>query len=223
MKNPDKSVPFPLLTEAARRYREVKFFNSINSLEQLPPDHGQEVACAGRSNAGKSSALNLLTDQRQLARVSKTPGRTQMINFFQVEAERYLVDLPGYGYAKAAKEKVKAWSGFVRVYLQKRANLGRVIVLIDARHGVKANDAEMLDEFDKTAVSYMVVLTKCDEVKAADLPKRIEETKAAIAKRPAAFPEVFATSSHKGKGIAEVRAAIIRLMNERGYSSSFSS
>lgn len=128
-----------------------------------------------------------------------------------------LVDLPGYGYAKAAKEKVKAWSGFVRVYLQKRANLGRVIVLIDARHGVKKNDAEMLDEFDKTAVSYMVVLTKCDEVKKADLPNVIEAAKAAIAKRPAAFPEVFATSSYEGDGIPEVRAAIVRLMNERGY------
>jgi GTP-binding protein len=196
---------------------EAGFFWAASRIDNLPPMKGVEIAFAGRSNVGKSSLINALTNRKSLARVSITPGRTQQINFFKSQSPLVLVDLPGYGYAKAAKEKVKAWSGFVRVYLQKRANLGRCIVLIDARHGVKANDAEMLDEFDKTAVSYMIVLTKCDEVKAADLPKVIEATKAAIAKRPAAFPEVFATSSYEGTGIAEVRAAVVRLMNERGF------
>jgi GTP-binding protein len=196
---------------------EFEFFWGADKPDTLPKPFGIEVAFAGRSNVGKSSLINALTNRKSLARVSITPGRTQQINFFKSSGNLVLVDLPGYGYAKAAKDKVKAWSGFVRVYLQKRANLGRVIVLIDARHGVKANDAEMLSEFDKAAVGYMVVLTKCDELKAADLPKRIEETKAAIARRPAAFPEVFATSSYEGTGIAEVRAAIIRLMIERGY------
>lgn len=196
---------------------EFEFFAGADKPDALPKPQGIEVAFAGRSNVGKSSLINALTNRKALARVSITPGRTQQINFFRSQSPLVLVDLPGYGYAKAAKDKVKAWSGFVRVYLQKRENLGRVIVLIDARHGMKKNDAEMLDEFDKTAVSYMVVLTKCDALKAADLPKRIEETQAAIAKRPAAFPGVIATSSYEGNGIAELRASIIRLMNERGY------
>jgi len=196
---------------------EFEFFAGADKPDALTKPQGLEVAFAGRSNVGKSSLINALTNRKALARVSITPGRTQQINFFRSQSPLVLVDLPGYGYAKAAKDKVKAWSGFVRVYLQKRENLGRVIVLIDARHGMKKNDAEMLDEFDKTAVSYMVVLTKCDELKAADLPKRIEETQAAIIKRPAAFPGVIATSSYEGTGIAELRASIIRLMNERGY------
>lgn len=196
---------------------EFEFFAGADKPEALPAPKGIEIAFAGRSNVGKSSLINALTNRKALARVSITPGRTQQINFFKSSGPLVLVDLPGYGYAKAAKEKVKAWSGFVRVYLQKRENLGRVIVLIDARHGVKANDAGMLDEFDKAAVSYMIALTKCDAVKAAELPKRIEETRAAIAKRPAAYPEVIATSSQEGSGIPELRAAIVRLMTERGY------
>lgn len=216
MASPDEEAA---LQEAGRRLfaGAADFATAADTLESLPPMQGHEIAFAGRSNVGKSSLINALTNRKALARVSITPGRTQQINFFKSSSALVLVDLPGYGYAKAAKEKVKAWSGFVRVYLQKRANLGRVIVLIDARHGVKANDADMLSEFDKAAVGYMIVLTKCDEVKAADLLERIEETKAAIAKRPAAFPEVFATSSYEGTGIPEVRAAIIRLMTERGY------
>jgi GTP-binding protein len=196
---------------------EFAFFAGADKPDALPKPNGIEVAFAGRSNVGKSSLINALTNRKALARVSITPGRTQQINFFQSSGPLVLVDLPGYGFAKAAKERVKAWTGFVRVYLQKRANLGRVIVLVDARHGVKANDAEMLDEFDKAAVSYMIALTKCDAIKAADLPARIEATRAAIAKRPAAFPEVFPTSSETGAGIAELRAAIVRLMAERGF------
>jgi GTP-binding protein len=196
---------------------EFDFFAGADKPDVLPPPKGIEVAFAGRSNVGKSSLINALTSRKSLARVSITPGRTQQINFFRASGPLVLVDLPGYGYAKAAKERVKAWTGFVRVYLQKRANLGRVIVLIDARHGIKPVDAEMLDEFDKAAVSYMIVLTKCDALKAAEVPTRIAETKQAIAKRPAAFPEVFATSSREGTGLAEVRAAVVRLMAERGY------
>ncbi|MCW5680858.1 MAG: ribosome biogenesis GTP-binding protein YihA/YsxC [Xanthobacteraceae bacterium] len=193
------------------------FFAGADKPDALPAPKGIEVAFAGRSNVGKSSLINALTNRKNLARVSITPGRTQQINFFQSSGPLVLADLPGYGYAKAAKEKVKAWTGFVRVYLQKRVNLGRVIVLIDARHGIKPVDTEMLDEFDKAAVGYMIVLTKADEVKAADLPARVAETGQAIAKRPAAFPAVFATSSHTGAGIPEVRAAIVRLMRERGF------
>ncbi len=193
------------------------FVAGADKPDALTPPKGIEVAFAGRSNVGKSSLINALTNRKSLARVSITPGRTQQINFFQSSGSLVLADLPGYGYAKAAKDKVKAWTGFVRVYLQKRVNLGRVIVLIDARHGIKPVDAEMLDEFDKAAVSYMIALTKCDEVKAADLPARIAETEKAIIKRPAAFPTVFATSSYTGAGIPEVRAAIVRLMRERGF------
>ena len=193
------------------------FFAGADKPDALPAPKGIEVAFAGRSNVGKSSLINALTNRKNLARVSITPGRTQQINFFQSSGPLVLADLPGYGYAKAAKEKVKAWTGFVRVYLQKRVNLGRVIVLIDARHGIKPVDTEMLDEFDKAAVGYMIVLTKADEVKPADLPVRVAETGQAIAKRPAAFPAVFATSSHTGAGIPEVRAAIVRLMRERGF------
>jgi GTP-binding protein len=196
---------------------EFAFFAGADKPDALPKPKGIEVAFAGRSNVGKSSLINALTNRKALARVSITPGRTQQINFFESSGPLVLVDLPGYGFAKAAKERVKAWTGFVRVYLQKRANLGRVIVLIDSRHGVKANDADMLDEFDKAAVSYTIVLTKCDQVKPSDLPGRIEATRAAIAKRPAAFPEVFPTSSETGAGIAELRAAIVRLMAERGF------
>jgi GTP-binding protein len=196
---------------------EFEFFAGADKPDALTPPKGIEVAFAGRSNVGKSSLINALTNRKALARVSITPGRTQQINFFQSSGPLVLVDLPGYGYAKAAKERVKAWTGFVRVYLQKRVNLGRVVVLIDARHGIKPVDAEMLDEFDKAAVSYMIVLTKCDALKAAEVPARVEQTKQAIAKRPAAFPEVFATSSHDGSGMPDVRAAIIRLMAERGF------
>jgi GTP-binding protein len=196
---------------------EFDFVAGADKPDALPAPKGIEVAFAGRSNVGKSSLINALTNRKALARVSVTPGRTQQINFFRSAGPLMLVDLPGYGFAKAAKERVKAWTGFVRVYLQKRVNLGRVIVLIDARHGIKPVDAEMLDEFDKAAVSYMIALTKCDELKTAEVPARIEATKQAIARRPAAFPEVFATSSHDGRGIPELRAAIVRLMAERGF------
>ena len=203
MKNPDKSVPFPLLTEAARRYREVKFFNSINSLEQLPPDHGQEVACAGRSNAGKSSALNLLTDQRQLARVSKTPGRTQMINFFQVEAERYLVDLPGYGYAQAPEALRRHWGVLLERYLRERNALCGVLLMMDIRHPLTELDRQMLDYCTDRALPTHVLLTKADKLSRGAALAALQATQKVLRQRyPQASAQLF--SAQTGQGVAEV-------------------
>jgi len=179
----------------------------------LPPQGPIEVAFAGRSNVGKSTLLNVLVGQRNLARASNTPGRTQALNFFVEEAEGdapslALVDMPGYGYAEAPKAQVDAWNRLVRDYLRGRVTLRRVYVLIDARHGLKPNDIEVLDLLDKSAVSYQVVLTKADKVKPPALQERVAETLAAIARRPAAYPEVIATSAERGEGIEALREAI---------------
>jgi GTP-binding protein len=187
----------------------------------LPPLGPPEIAFAGRSNVGKSSLLNALTNRRTLARVSHTPGRTQQLNFFALGgapgAERLrLVDMPGYGYAAVGKEKVAGWTRLMRDYLKGRASLARVFVLVDGRRGVKPLDAEMFDLLDQSAVSYQVVLTKHDELKAAERAAVVEATQAALARRPAAFPALLFTSSHTGEGILELRAAIARLLAERG-------
>jgi GTP-binding protein len=174
-----------------------------------------EIAFAGRSNVGKSSLINALTNRTALARVSRTPGRTREINFFAGPRGLVLADLPGYGFAKAPKEKIEAWTGLVRDYLLGRANLARVLVLIDARHGLKPNDAEVLDALDRAAASYAIVLTKADELTETELENRLAGTAAAIAQRPAAFPGVYPTSSHDGAGIPELRAAILRVLSER--------
>jgi GTP-binding protein len=203
--------------EAGRRLfaGEWSFLSAASSVESLPPGQGLEVAFAGRSNVGKSSLINALTGRRSLARTSNTPGRTQELIFFRGAGPLVLVDLPGYGYAAAAKSKVSAWTRLIHDYLQGRAVLGRVYVLIDARHGFKSADDAILDTLGKAAVSHQVVLTKCDQIGAADLAACVETTEAVLKKRPAAFPGTIATSSRTGAGVPELRAAIARLLSER--------
>jgi GTP-binding protein len=194
---------------------EWRFVAAAASAGALPRMSGIEVAFAGRSNVGKSSLINALTGRRALARISHTPGRTQELIFFAGPARLTLVDLPGYGYAAAAKGKLAAWTRLIHEYLRGRANLARVYVLVDARHGLKETDAGVLDALGAAAVSHQIVLTKCDQVKPTELSARIAELEAALAKRPAAFPAVLATSAREGAGISELRAAIARLLAER--------
>jgi len=194
---------------------EWNFVSAAGSLASMPPMAGSEIAFAGRSNVGKSSLINALTGRRALARTSNTPGRTQELIFFAGPHRLMLVDMPGYGYAAAAKSKVAAWTALIHDYLRGRATLARVYVLIDARHGLKSTDDAILDTLGKAAVSYEIVLTKCDQVGDAALAERIEATKAAMKKRAAAFPDLAATSARTGSGIAELRAAVARLMAER--------
>ena len=179
----------------------------------LPDADRAEVAFAGRSNVGKSSLINALTNRKNLARTSNTPGRTQEINFFDLGGQLYIVDLPGYGYAKASRSKVEAWNELIRNYLSGRAVLYRVLLLIDARHGIKSADQEIMALLDKDAVSFQVVLTKADKIKPAELERVLKETHEILAKHPAAHPHVHVTSSVKGSGIAELRAEIAELAN----------
>ncbi len=192
-----------------------QFLWAASALEGLPKMTGIEVAFAGRSNVGKSSLINALTGRKSLARTSHTPGRTQELIYFSNEGPLRLVDMPGYGYAEAPKQKVAEWTKLIHAYLKGRANLARVYVLVDARHGLKDSDAPALDALGEAAVSHQIVLTKADQVTPQELESRVTDIKAAMAKRAAAFPEVLATSAHTGAGIPELRAAILRLMAER--------
>ena len=208
------------LIEAGRRAfaGEWQFIWAASSIETLPPMGGVEVAFAGRSNVGKSSLINALTNRNALARTSHTPGRTQELIFFEgpPHVGLRLVDMPGYGYAAAPKTKVAAWTSLIHKFLLGRATLARVYVLIDSRHGFKDVDIEILKTLDRSAVSYQIVLTKADQVKAAELARRIDEIKDALKTHPAAFPEVLATSSQSGAGMPQLRAAMMRLLQERG-------
>jgi len=189
------------------------FLKSVPALEFLPPADRPEIAFAGRSNVGKSSLINALVRKHGLARTSNTPGRTQELNYYlREDVALYLVDMPGYGFAKAPKAKVEAWTRLVRDYLGGRVTLVRVFVLIDARHGIMAVDEEILSLLDIAAVSYQVVLTKGDKINAHALAEVEARTLERLAKRPAAFPEIISTSSEKGAGIELLRATIAGLL-----------
>jgi len=204
-------------SEAGRKLfaGDWQFASAAGSFESLPAMKGVEIAVAGRSNVGKSSLINALTNRNALARTSHTPGRTQELIFFGGPGGLTLVDMPGYGYASAPKAKVAAWTALIHAYLKGRANLARVYVLIDSRHGLKAADDEVFRVLDESAVSYQLVLTKSDQVEPAELAARIDDVSAGIRKRPAAFPEVLATSARTGAGVPELRAAIARLLAEK--------
>ncbi len=190
---------------------ETTFVKGVVAMDGLPPPDRMEVCFAGRSNVGKSTLINALTGMKALARASNTPGRTQEINFFTAGEEHYLVDLPGYGYANAPLPVVEKWQRLLKQYLSGRQTLRRAFVLIDARHGVKKVDNEIMSLLDSSAVTFQVVLTKADKVKEAEREKILKQVKDALSKHPAAYPEIVVTSSEKGWGIPTLRAIIATL------------
>jgi GTP-binding protein len=208
------STPEPLFTDEALEQARILFAHPVAfmmgavKMEGLPDPDLPEVAFAGRSNVGKSSLINALVGQKHLARASNEPGRTREVNFFVLDEVLRLVDLPGYGFARAGKQIKSDFQNLGRAYLRGRPNLKRVYLLIDARHGLKKVDAEALDALDLAAVSYQIVLTKADKMKPHEVDKVVEQTLKAISKRPAAFPRVVATSSEKGAGLPLLRAEI---------------
>ncbi len=213
-------LPFPTAEEpdaqVAEKGRllfagETEFVKGVVAMDGLPEPDRMEVCFAGRSNVGKSSLINALTGMKALARASNTPGRTQEINFFTAGNDHYLVDLPGYGFANAPVPVVEKWQRLLKQYLSGRQTLRRAFVLVDARHGVKKVDEEILSLLDSAAVTFQVVLTKADKVKEAERAKVLDQVRGALAKHPAAYPEIVVTSSEKGWGIPTLRAIIATL------------
>ncbi len=211
------TLPFPLTpdptpedTEAGRKLfaGPVDFIKGVVAMDGLPPADRLEVCFAGRSNVGKSSLINALTGRKALARTSNTPGRTQEINYFALGTHSYLVDLPGYGFARAPVKVVERWQTLLKAYLAGRATLRRAFVLVDMRHGVKDVDHQIMDLLDRAAVTFQVVLTKADKIGAQDREKTLAQTRAALARHAAAYPELIVTSSEKGDGLATLRATI---------------
>jgi len=214
-------LPFPLSEEPDPQTAEkgrllfagpIEFLKGVVAMSGLPPADRIEVCFAGRSNVGKSSLINALTGRKGLARASNTPGRTQEINFFNVGTSHYLVDLPGYGYANAPVAIVAKWQKLLKQYLSGRQTLRRAFVLIDARHGVKPVDEEILSLMDSSALTFQVVLTKVDKIKTSEREAVLEQVRAALVKHPAAYPEIVLTSSEKGEGIPTLRAIIATLV-----------
>lgn len=214
------TLPFPVAPEPdddAREHgrllfaAETTFLKGVVAMDGLPAADRVEICFAGRSNVGKSSLINALTGRRALARASNTPGRTQEINFF-ARGDLYLVDLPGYGFAEAPLAKVAAWQRLLKAYLAGRPTLRRAFVLIDARHGIKAVDEEILKLLDGAAVPFQTVLTKADKVKASDLGKVLDQVRGALAMHPAAYPELVVTSSETGDGIPTLRSLVAALV-----------
>lgn len=191
--------------------RDVSFMLSAVSLETLPAARLPEICFAGRSNVGKSSLINAVTNRKGIARASNTPGRTRELNYFNVDERLYIVDLPGYGYAKASKSDIARWTKLTRQFLFGRASLRRVFLLIDSRHGLKKSDTELMSVLDETAVTYQIILTKTDKLKKGEMDKVLAKTQKAISKRPAAFPNIINTSSETKKGLDLLRAEIATL------------
>ncbi|MEQ8735644.1 MAG: ribosome biogenesis GTP-binding protein YihA/YsxC [Rhodospirillaceae bacterium] len=190
---------------------DCTFILGAAALTQVPDSDLPEIAFAGRSNVGKSSLVNSLTGRKTLARISVTPGRTQQLNFFSIGDRLLLADLPGYGYARAPKSEVDAWTRLVKTYLMGRQQLRRVCMLVDSRHGLKTNDREVMKDLDEAAVNYQIVMTKSDKVKPDALERTVAAVTAEAATHAAAFPEIAVTSSHTGTGLAELRASLSQL------------
>ncbi|MCA8879531.1 MAG: YihA family ribosome biogenesis GTP-binding protein [Rhodobacteraceae bacterium] len=214
------ALPFPLAPEPDETARErgrllfaaeTTFLKGVVAMDGLPPADRVEICFAGRSNVGKSSLINALTGRRALARASNTPGRTQEINYF-ARGDLYLVDLPGYGFAEAPLSKVEAWQRLLKAYLAGRPTLRRAFVLIDARHGIKAVDDDILTLLDSSAVPFQTVLTKADKLKAKDLDRTLSQVRSALARHPAAYPELVVTSSETGAGIPALRSLIADML-----------
>lgn len=205
----------PQLVEAGEALfrRPVDFLKGVVNVEGLPAPDRPEIAFAGRSNVGKSSLINALCGRKALARTSNTPGRTREINFFTIEDQAYLVDMPGYGYAKVPKDMVAGWTRLIERYLRGRESLRRTFLLIDSRHGVKKNDKDIMKGLDQTAQLYQIVLTKADKLKSGELARRLAETEALIKTHPACYPVVLCTSSQKSLGLPALKAAVFEAIN----------